>query len=378
MENNSSSSYVKCLSLILVYTLIQKVLIPNPQLASIFLAIFFLYATNRIIWNPEKIIKSTFILFSMLFIIIVNNFPTKNNFERDILPSKLVVNKEKFNIFLLETDKSRKFLDYKQMCSIESAAFNNPKADVHTVSLGAKLDSNLLKKYPNIKFTVADESEVFNNTPLMAWWLSHEKELLKSHYWIHDLSDAMRVALLYKYGGYYSDLDTITIRELTSLVQRNGLGYITEFSKPSLGNGVLVFGKNHSFLQHVIADFSQNYKANEWGHNGPKLFMRSLKAYCKTENIYEELTSSTRKCDVELFPESFFYPINWENVKKLFLKNGLIDIYSFKDTYSVHFYGKFSQQFAVKYNDFSLYEFFANKNCPFVYSILEQNLVSKI
>lgn len=378
MENNSSTKYLKCLLIIIIYTVTQKLLIPNPELAYIVSAIVFLFAANRIIWNPEKIIKSSFILFSMVFFIFFNNFQTKFSLERVVVPNKLLINNKKLNIFFVETDKNRKMFDHKQMCSIESAAFNNPKADVQIISLGAKLDSRLLKKYTNIKLSISNENQIYNNTPLMAWWLKYEKKVLKSRYWIHDISDSMRIALLYKYGGYYSDLDTITIRELTSLVNRNGLGRITEFSKPSLGNGILLFGKNHSFLQQVIEDFHKNYKTDTWGNNGPKLFMHSLKSYCNTDNIYEELSSNSRKCDVELFPENFFYPINWENVNKLFLKNGLIDVNSFKDTYSVHFYGKFSQYFEVKYNDHSIYEFFANKNCPFVYSFLEQKLISKI
>jgi mannosyltransferase OCH1-like enzyme len=47
------------------------------------------------------------------------------------------------------------------------------------------------------------------------------------------ISDAVRLALMWKYGGFYSDLDTISLKDFSPLLKYSGFGYLNE-NGPSL------------------------------------------------------------------------------------------------------------------------------------------------
>jgi hypothetical protein len=78
-------------------------------------------------------------------------------------------------------------------------------------------------------------------------------------------------------------------------------------------------------------------------------------------------------CDVNIFPYNYFYPINWMGAEELFKHENSIPIKVFKDTYSVHFYGKMSSTQTVNWQENSIYEYYSSFNCPFIY----EKLVSK-
>ncbi|CAF0862842.1 unnamed protein product [Brachionus calyciflorus] len=378
-----------CLFIFILHIFIHNFLIPNLFLVSIFLTISFVYVIYKTTWKSNRKLAFILVFFLVCFLAVANHkkFGLKDKYFR---LSQITIfepsesNALNYNIFFTETNTSRELLSLKQMCSIESAALNNPNANVFLYSLRANIYPELLDKYKNIRLVFTNPETIYNNTDLFDWWLRKKNDILNSDYWIHDLSDTFRIALLYKYGGYYSDLDTITVRSIESLLDLNGVGYITEIGKPSIGNGILVFQKNHSFLSEAISDVINNYKKSEWGYNGPRLFMRTLKSYCRTQDIYRDLMhddlkkrgNPSQKCDVGIFPENFFYPINWENVNKMFMKNGLMEIKLFMEAYSVHFYGKFSQNIPVHMKDYSIFEYFAFKNCPYIFSILDKNIIS--
>ncbi len=160
----------------------------------------------------------------------------------------------------------------------------------------------------------------------------------------------------------------------------SGLGFITEFEKPMLANGVLNFPKNHKLLESLMDELSIDYNPNFWGYNGPLLFIRTIKKYCRLENFYEKLMindemiynsksdkNTTGKCDVNIFPEKYFYPYSWQDYKPLYQRDGFLSIKKFIETYSVHFFGKFTSQYPVNCADNSIYEFFALRNCPVTY-----------
>ena len=58
-----------------------------------------------------------------------------------------------------------------------------------------------------------------------------------------------------------------------------------------------------------------------WGLNGPTLIIETLKLYCNQKDIYSLLKyeknkpekSKNFKCfDINIFPETFFYPYNYK------------------------------------------------------------------
>ena len=61
------------------------------------------------------------------------------------------------------------------------------------------------------------------------------------------LSDIFRLAVLARYGGWYSDLDTVTVAASTQLantVGDAGTGFVA--------NGNLIFSAGHSFLASLL------------------------------------------------------------------------------------------------------------------------------
>lgn len=397
------SNFQKIVLLILAYYAACKFLILDTILISFFLSITFLYLAISFTWDNKYplLFFAHFIFIAFFFGIIflstekttivdfyfekfLRNFELNSTFvyQKPIDPK--VFTQKEFNIFFTETNSQRKQMNLKQMCSIESAALNNPKATIYIYSFNASVDKNLFEIYENIRFIETNAERIFQNSVLENWWTRGGKDLvLNSPYSKAHLADAIRMVLLHKFGGIYSDLDTINIKSFSYLLNFNGVGFMTEFSKPSIGNGILVFKKRHKLLELAMKELIYNYEPNEWGFNGPLLFIRAIKNYCRTEDIYLQLNfkdeteiyknKNKSVCDVDIFPERYFYPLNWQRYRKLFKRNEKLDVSSFKESYSVHFYGKLSENVRVKRDDNNLFEFFASQNCPYIYSLINLN-----
>ncbi len=130
----------------------------------------------------------------------------RNNYQ------KVEGSKSYYNIFFAETSSTRKYFNMRQMCAIESAALNNPNAKVIVYSKHAKMRSVWLEQYPNIFVLKLNYNDIIKNTLLENWFISSYEEIGKSPYFLTHMSDLLRYVILWKYGGYYSDLDTITIK----------------------------------------------------------------------------------------------------------------------------------------------------------------------
>ena len=337
----------------------------------------------------QKILAAFLFFYFVLFIIDFYAIDYKS-----ILIKKISYEKQfSYQIFFVESKQERIHFAYKQICAFESAAKNNPNAIVNIYTLNAKLPNNLthvLEKYQNLKIIKFNAQDVFLSTPLESWW--KEGRVLNSSSKVAHISDAMRLVLLYKNGGVYSDLDTICLKSFEDLLDFSGVGYLNEWGE-SLGNGFIIFKKNHSFLLDSISDFARSYDPNIWAVNGPLLIKKVLRIYCNVSNIYSSLMVSenegevpiksitnqslfqtNHKCsDIVIFPERFFYPYTWINeYGLLYEKNSSVKISLLKNTYSLHFYSAGTDGNSVKVNDDNLYEYFASINCPTVYKFIKK------
>lgn len=212
------------------------------------------------------------------------------------------------------------------------------------------------------------------------------------------MTDAARFSLLYKYGGVYSDLDTITLKSFEPLIKQNnvngGAGYLYE-EGDSLGAGVLLFKSAHPFLKHLLERLSKSYDPYEWGSAGPLMLISSLKDYCQTDNIYKKLVTTTpgksvdlinkilddiqesrvALCqDIVIYPENYFYPYHYRrDLPQVFEPQSVLNISRMMDVYSIHLYGKFSTRIKVKPGDKSLFDYLASVNCPKTYNFVKSN-----
>lgn len=286
--------------------------------------------------------------------------------------------KTKNNIFFLETNFARNLFDFKQQCSIESAAKNNQNSTIYVLSVKARFQNEVLQKsYKNIKVIKMQIDKLLNNTILHEWWFNGKYNL--SNFKTAHLSDALRLFILFKFGGIYSDLDAITIRNLESLSKYPGLGTLDDSG--NLGNGFLNFEKGNIFLLVALKEFVKNYNPYYWSYNGPRVLAKVLLRYCKIgshkeliinetllndENRKQE--NATKTCNISLYPQNIIYPVSWIDKDLLFQHNSSLNLTKFLNTYSIHFYGKLTYKYKIVKNENSIYEYFAKKHCPVSYT----------
>ena len=288
-------------------------------------------------------------------------------------------NNNKYNIIFAETNSKSESFSLRQLCAIESAALNNPLAAINVYSVKAKSfdhHQKWLNKYSNIKLIKLDFDDLFKETYFENWFKQNKKLIFKSPFTAVQLSDMARLVLLWKNGGYYSDLDTITIRSIEPLLNY-GSGAGLQVDKPmDINNANLIFYKNHSFLSKWIPMSVESFNPNVWASNGKGPFKRIIESICNItlEKLHVvDLSSASKQhvntslCDFNIYPTKYFTPYNWVDWKILFEKNSKMDISKFLDAYSIHFYSTMSSATNVKFKDYSIYEFFAKNNCPIVY-----------
>lgn len=162
--------------------------------------------------------------------------------------------------YLIETSEVSA-LDYRQACSVESLALHNPTLDVnvlmtshHQINFNSPI-MKTLSTYPNVKMIQkAAQERYFTGSPLEAFYYCSGWE--KSRFHVQDLSDALRLLTLYKYGGYYFDLDIIHLRPVTSY--RN---FMVAQDDVLVANGVIHADCcHHPLIEKALKEFSSVYK----------------------------------------------------------------------------------------------------------------------
>ena len=390
-ENKTEINFTRLISimlLIIFYFFANTILLDNNSklllIFPFFLALILvlkLFSSNS--WNVVSLIFSfgmttAIAVYFLWFSNNLNNLINDSNYHAFIR----LENASKYNIFFIETNYERNEFSTKQLCAIESAAKTNPNGKVSIFSLKAQsnlLNFALFEQYSNLDWLKLNPKELFRDTHLDSWWT--KGQVFKSNFKVAHLSDAARLAVLYKYGGFYSDLDTIAVKSFEPLMNKSGAGYLHE-GGASLGNGFLHFTKNHTFLAFLMSQIQLKYDPNSWGANGPILLKESLKSYCQFDDIYKMLMNKIEndpfhKCsDLIIYPRNYFFPYTWydPDLADLFQKNAKIDISRIIDSYSIHFFGKMStDKYHVGINDFNLYEYLAAHHCPLVYEHVKKN-----
>ncbi|XP_069755471.1 alpha-1,4-N-acetylglucosaminyltransferase-like [Narcine bancroftii] len=264
------------------------------------------------------------------------------------------------------------------VCAVESAAHQNPDKQIYYFMKGF---SGILSQYPHLEYRgihlltsmknvvilPLNATELFKSTPLKSWYLKINPE--KEKYWIHVLSDACRLALLWKYGGIYLDTDIISLRPLP----------IANFTCPAnrmaVSNGAMGFlNLNHPFMWNCMEDFVANYIGHMWAYQGPHLINRVLKRWCNNENPNDLIG---KECNgISIWIRNKFYPIPFPAWKRYYDSWKKEDIErTFSDTYGAHVwnYMNSAKKKAIIAGSGSLIEYFSKLYCPIAYSNLIQS-----
>ena len=279
-------------------------------------------------------------------------------------------------------EKKYSFLN-RQACAIESAALTNPDMDIYVymavnrppgdpeVDQGEGLGRHcktmeLLESYANVYVLRDDLSKHLTGTPLESMYASGQ--MSKSMYSYQHMSDALRIALLYKFGGIYIDLDVVVLRSLRCL--RNTAGHVLMLGESSIENGLMVFDRGHKLLNFFMRLMKQTYKPNERSGIGPIGLSRSFRMMCNHSSIV--ISDSVHDCNcynqvpVKLLNKTAFHPITYFEQNRFFVENfNRSELSVFDESYSVHVYGS---GHGAHVPETSLYAYMAKQFCPSVYS----------
>lgn len=222
------------------------------------------------------------------------------------------------------------------LCAIESAARVYPDRPVVFFMKGltdinseedekrAKERFPSLSSFENVYIFPLRMEELFKDTPLSEWYKKGNERW--EPYWIHNLSDACRMAMIWRYGGIYFDADVISIRPIPEI------NFLTAQSTDTSGSSVFGLTPHNKFAWKCLNDFVLNYRGDIWGHQGPGLFTRVLKPLCVMPDfkVIDDIICGNISC---LKPERI-YPIPYQNWKKYFEVWDQVPY--FNNTYGVH------------------------------------------
>ncbi|KAE8604870.1 hypothetical protein XENTR_v10014868 [Xenopus tropicalis] len=261
------------------------------------------------------------------------------------------------------------------LCAIESAArvytdrpvvfFMKGLTDINTEEdeKQAKKTFPSLSSFQNVYIFPLRMQELFKDTPLLKWFLKADPK--KEKFWIHNLSDGCRMAMMWRYGGFYFDSDVISIRPIPEI------NFLTAEHDQTSGSSVFGLTPHHSFAWTSLNDFVQNYNGNVWGNQGPTLFTRVLKQSCEL-SAFKSLDNIVCGNISFLHPERI-YPISYGGWKRYFEVWDKIP--TFDNSYALHLwnYMNSGEKKTVVIGSNTLVENLYKQYCPSIYGLLAEN-----
>ena len=205
---------------------------------------------------------------------------------------------------------------------VESILYHHPSAAVRVYS--NQLPRTFFAAFRRAGFDIRvhryNVTELLLDTPAAAW-LERLAEWERGPYFYSHVTDAVRLALLFRVGGVYLDTDVILTRPIR-LTAAEPLGapaiegppalhdalgvesYAdTRTGLPTLNGAIMAFGRGSRFLWNCLHEFAADYRADRWGWNGPELLTR-VQARC----------AHADGAAVQVEPPERFYPIHWSAV----------------------------------------------------------------
>ncbi|KAG9440996.1 hypothetical protein H6P81_016850 [Aristolochia fimbriata] len=221
--------------------------------------------------------------------------------------------------FFLTWISSEELFGQRELLAMESIFKSHPDACVLIVSnsMDTARGNKLLRRRPFLLssgFRVAAVSPnyrfIFKDTPAEEWFHRLKGGLINPGDVPlgQNLSNLLRLALLYKFGGIYVDTDVIVLKSFSGL--RNVIGAQTVDAGTGnwsrLNNAVMIFDKKHPLLYKFIEEFALTFNGNRWGYNGPYLVSRVVSR--------EEPAG----LNFSVLKPPAFYPVTWSTIQGLF------------------------------------------------------------
>lgn len=117
-----------------------------------------------------------------------------------------------------------------------------------------------------------DYENTFSDTPLEYWYSSGK---FKETRWEkQNLGNALRLALLWKYGGTYMDMDIISLNPLPNIRM------VGREDGTRANNAMLSLSRHDPFVWSIMTIFAENFDGWHWAQNGPLAVTRALVRDC--------------------------------------------------------------------------------------------------
>ena len=246
-------------------------------------------------------------------------------------------------------------------CALRSACVLNPELNIHLLTMNPdlmKTEIEWIRNHGcqnNLHVDNLDIQSILHDTPIEKLYnTSVTPNLYSGAYSANNIGNALRLALLYKNGGIYMDLDIISTRSIRYL-PCNAIGsqsgevgqsFDTHKHKMSLNNAVLLFNPQSLFLLKAMKKFVADFKPDVWGHNGPNLLSRVYRSKYQYESSFKE---------VEILFRTVFYPIGFDTnkqVKPFYTVEASEEFiqYGYKDerTLGVHLWNHHAREWLLK------------------------------
>ncbi|KAK8561679.1 hypothetical protein V6N12_048743 [Hibiscus sabdariffa] len=184
-------------------------------------------------------------------------------------------------------------------------------------SLDSRQGDQILKPLIDVGLKVVaitpDLPFLLKNTPAESWLdeLKNGRQDPGSIPLSYNLSNLIRLAALYKYGGVYLDVDFIVLKDFMGLWNAIGAQSTSSITKKwtRINGAAMVFDEGHPILHDFLQEFAATYDGNKWGHNGPYLISRVIR---RVEN--------KPGYNLTVLPPKTFYPMDWTKIGRCFKK----------------------------------------------------------
>ncbi|KAL8152770.1 hypothetical protein V2J09_010530 [Rumex salicifolius] len=240
----------------------------------------------------------------------------------------------------------------RETLAIETLFKSHPKACLVILSdtLDSPAGNRIFDPVMGLGFRIIlispDIPLLLRHTPALKWYRKVETGEIDVGEipFSQNLSNLMRLAVLYKYGGIYLDTDFIVLRKFSGL--RNSICAQSMNAETGewwrLNNAVLIFDKEHPLVLRFIEEFVRSFNGSKWGHNGPYLVSRVIQSVSNG--------GSRNGYNFTVLPPVAFYPVDWTRISGLFVRpnttahriwarSKLVQLKS-ERTYGVHLWNK--------------------------------------
>lgn len=222
----------------------------------------------------------------------------------------------KFRFFMTWISSVESFGD-RELFTVESLFKTHPNGCliIVSISMDSRKGMQILRPFWDKGFKLIaispDFNYLFNDTAAQAWY----NQLMQGNVYPgevslgQNLSNLLRLGLLYRFGGIYLDTDILVLKSFKRLRNTIGAQTINHETRnwSRLNNAVMIFDKGHPLLYKFIEEFAFTFDGNKWGHNGPYLVSR----------VVSRITGRPGY-NFNVLPPIAFYPVYWNMIGSLF------------------------------------------------------------